>query len=138
MEIKIYNQIDDNSFFNQFLSNYDSPFVNFFHNHLRFLSDNVLIYLYRVTHRLYNEEDRYGILFDLMDYLEVISLLFMKIDTSITKDKANLKSVYIFGNSISDIEKILSINCGYGEKVVAVFIEGLNRYLEPTGMKRNI
>lgn len=128
---------DNEKLIDQFLSNYDSEFVYFFNNKLVKCSLEELKDVYKKTHlhECYDsEDDRYGIIYDLMDYLEITSQLLFSI-FNINKQEANNNSIFLFGLDIDVIEKILSIIHG-DEKKSEIFIIRLKKYVEPTGLKK--
>jgi len=120
----------------QFLSNYDDEFICFFNSKLIKHSMDELkeVYFRTHIHEIYKlEDDRCGILCDLMDYLEVISLLLVKI-FKMDKKESNYASIFLFGISLNDIERIL-ITKYSDQKMISEFVEKLKEYVKPTGIK---
>jgi len=129
----------DEEFMEQFLSNYDDEFIYFFNSRLIKYSMDELkeVYLRTHIHEIYKlEDDRYGILYDLMDYLEVISLLLVKI-FKMDKKESNHISVFLFGISLSEIVNILMAK--YSDaKMILEFVNKLKEYVKPSGIKSSI
>ena len=128
---------DNKKLTDEFLSNYDSEFIYFFKNKLAKYSFDELKDLYEKTHlhQSYESEDEQpGIIYDLMDYLEIVSELLSSI-FQIEKQEANNNSIFLFGLDIDVIEKILPIMHG-DEKKSEIFIIRLKKYVEPTGLKK--
>ena len=126
----------DGELMEQFLSNYDDEFIYFFDSKLINYSMDELreVYVRTHIHEIYKlEDDRCGILCDLMDYLEVISLLLVKI-FKMDKKESNYLSMFLFGISLSDIERIL-ITKYSDQKMISEFVEKLKEYVKPTGIK---
>jgi hypothetical protein len=126
----------DGELMEQFLSNYDDEFIYFFNGKLINYSMDELkeVYVRTHIHEIYKlEDDRCGILCDLMDYLEVISLLLVKI-FKMDKKESNYLSMFLFGISLSDIERIL-ITKYSDQKMISEFVEKLKEYVKPTGIK---
>jgi hypothetical protein len=123
----------------QFLSNYDDEFIYFFNSRLIKYSMDELkeVYLRTHIHEIYKlEDDRCGILYDLMDYLEVVSLLLVKI-FKMEKKESNHISVFLFGISLSDIVNILMMK--YSDpKMILEFVNKLKEYVKPSGIKSSI
>jgi len=120
----------------QFLSNYDDEFVYFFNSKLIKYSMDELKELYVKTHihEIYKlEDDRCGILYDLMDYLEVFSLLLVKI-FKLEKKESNHISMFLFGISLSEIVNILIAKYSDSEMILE-FVEKLKEYVKPSGIK---
>lgn len=121
---------------NQFVCNYDDEFIYFFNYRLLKYSTAELkeVYLKTHIHEIYKlEDDRYGILCDLMDYLEVISMLLVKI-FKMDKKESNYMSLFLFGISLGDIENILFIKYG-DSKMILEFLTKLKLYVKPIGIK---
>lgn len=128
--------MNEKELMDQFLSNYDEDLIYFFNGRLIKHSMEELKDLYLKTHihKIYElEEDRYGILYDLMDYLEVISLLLVKI-FRMNKKESNYISMFLFGLSIIEIENILIVKYG-DHKMISEFVNKLKEYVKPTGIK---
>ena len=129
---------DNKKLIDQFLSNYDSEFVYFFKNKLDKYPFDELKDLYEKTHLHQNyesEDEQPGIIYDLMDYLEIVSQLLCSI-FNIDKQEANYNSIFLFGLDIDVIGKILTIIHHKDEKKAEIFITRLKKYVEPTGIKK--
>ena len=121
----------------EFLSNYDSEFVYFFNNRLAKQCFDELKEIYSKTHlheSLESEDDQPGIIYDLMDYLEIVSQLLSSI-FQIEKQEANHSSIFLFGIDIDCMGQILKI-VYRDEKKTEIFVLRLKRYVEPTGIKK--
>lgn len=128
--------MDDEELMEQFLCNYDEEFIYFFNNRLIKNSMEELkeVYLKTHIHKIYeSEDDRYGILYDLMDYLEVISVLLLTI-FKMNKKESNYISMFLFGLSIIEIENILFTKYSDHE-MISEFVNKLKEYVKPTGIK---
>lgn len=121
----------------EFLSNYDSEFVYFFNDRLAKKCFCELKDLYEKTHlheSRESEDDQPGIIYDLMDYLEIVSQLLSSI-FQIEKQEANHNSIFLFGLDIDCMGRILTI-IYRDDKKTETFITRLKRYVEPTGIKK--
>lgn len=128
--------MDEEFITEEFLSNYDDEFIYFFNSRLIKYSMDELkdVYVRTHIHEIYKlEDDRCGILYDLMDYLEVISLLLVKI-FKMDKKESNHISVFLFGINLSDIVNILMAKYSDPEMILE-FVEKLKEYVKPSGIK---
>ena len=126
----------DEQLIEQFLSNYDDEFIYFFNSKLIKYSIYELkdVYVRTHIHEIYKlEDDRCGILYDLMDYLEVLSLLLVKI-FKMDKKESNYISMFLFGISLSEIVNILMAKYSDSEMILE-FVEKLKEYVKPSGIK---
>jgi hypothetical protein len=121
----------------EFLSNYDSEFVYFFNNRLVKQCFDELNEIYSKTHlhvSRESEDDQPGIIYDFMDYLEIVSQLISSI-FQIEKQEANHNSIFLFGLDIDCMGQILTL-IYRDEKKTEMFMMRLKKYLEPTGIKK--
>ena len=118
--------------------NYDIEFIYFLHSYLKKIDNAKLRELYEITHLNTTSDDISSddIIYDLLDYLEIVSLILLNEFGYgyLTKIDCNYASISLFGLNLTELSIILFIRFKNQEKVDN-FIRKLKKYLEPTGIK---
>ena len=117
--------------------NYDNEFIYFLYSYLKNLDNKKLSELYKITHQIDLEDVlSEDILLDLLDYLEIVSLILMKEfgNENSSKIDFNYASIGLFGLNITEMSDILYIRFKDQEKVDN-FTKKLRKYIKPSGIK---
>ena len=118
--------------------NYDIEFIYFLHSYLKKIDYTKLRELYEITHQMKTVDDISSddIIYDLLDYLEIVSLILLNEFAYgyLSKIDCNYASISLFGLNLTELSIILFIRFKNQEKVDN-FIRKLKKYLEPTGIK---
>lgn len=118
--------------------NYDIEFIYFLHSYLKKIDYEKLRELYEITHQMKTVDDISSddIIYDLLDYLEIVSLILLNEFAYgyLSKIDCNYASISLFGLNLTELSIILFIRFKNQEKVDN-FIRKLKKYLEPTGIK---
>jgi hypothetical protein len=118
--------------------NYDIEFIYFLHSYLKKIDNAKLRELYEITHLNTTSDDISSddIIYDLLDYLEIVSLILLNEFAYgyLSKIDCNYASISLFGLNLTELSIILFIRFKNQERVDN-FILKLKKYLEPTGIK---
>jgi len=117
--------------------NYDFEFIYFMNSYLKKIDNTKLRELYKITHQIDVNDSQDDIIYDFLDYLEIVSLILLKEfgnEYLTSKIDCNYASISLFGLNLTEMSIILFIRFKNQEKVDN-FIRKLKKYLEPTGIK---